>query len=83
MAKSAGHCHTVGTGAMGHLTPHWPGGAVAGFMPAANAGGLEWFTMPARPDQWLALACQLAGSTLSPAEWNTYIGRDHPYRNVC
>jgi DNA-binding SARP family transcriptional activator/WD40 repeat protein len=58
-------------------------GTVAGYMPADTDGAEQWFTMPARADQWLSSACNLAGTTLSPAEWKRYIGGGRPYQNVC
>jgi hypothetical protein len=58
-------------------------GSVAGYMPAETNDAEQWFTMPARADQWLSSVCQLAGTTLSQAEWDRYLGTDRPYRNVC
>jgi len=48
-----------------------------------SAGTEQSFTMSARADQWLNLARELAGPTLSQVEWNTYVGADRPFQNLC
>jgi hypothetical protein len=58
-------------------------GSIAGYMPADVAGEFQWFTMPARADQWLKLACQLAGPTLTAPEWERYVGGGRPFLDVC
>jgi DNA-binding SARP family transcriptional activator/WD40 repeat protein len=58
-------------------------GSVAGYTPALADGTQQWFTMPARAEQWLTSACHLAGTTLSRTEWDRYIGAARSYRNVC
>jgi WD40 repeat protein len=58
-------------------------GSVTGYAPAITDGAEQWFTMPARADQWLSSACQLADTTLSQAEWDRYVGAGRAYRKVC
>jgi hypothetical protein len=58
-------------------------GSVTGYLPADADGALQWFSMPARADQWLTMACQMAGPTLSTVEWDRYVGPDRPFQNVC
>ena len=48
--------------------------------PTGDAGRL--FSSPGRPDEWLHLACELAGQTMTPARWAQYVA-DQPYREVC
>jgi WD40 repeat protein len=40
------------------------------------------FTLPGRPEEWSALACHIADSDLTKADWARYVG-DRPYRKVC
>jgi WD40 repeat protein len=58
-------------------------GSVTGYAPAITGDTEQWFTMPARADQWLSSACQLAGTTLSRVEWDRYVGAPRSYRKVC
>jgi hypothetical protein len=58
-------------------------GSVTGYAPGDADFTEQWLVMPAEPDRWLAAACQLAGTTLSRDEWDTYIGAGQPYRAVC
>jgi WD40 repeat protein len=58
-------------------------GSVTGYTPGVAEGTEQWFTMPAQADQWLASACQLAGTTLTRDEWDRYVGAGRAYRKVC
>lgn len=40
------------------------------------------FSMPGRPAEWIALACAIAGSDLTRAEWARFVG-NRPYQRVC
>jgi WD40 repeat protein len=62
-----------------------PTGEVTGLAPQVaqpTADGERLFTFPARPTEWLALTCGLAGQDLTRAQWAQYAG-DQPYRHVC
>jgi hypothetical protein len=58
-------------------------GNLAGYAPTAADGTEQWFTMPARPDEWIAIACRFAGGGLTGAEWTRYVGAGHSYRRLC
>jgi DNA-binding SARP family transcriptional activator/WD40 repeat protein len=58
-------------------------GSVTGYTPGADDDTEIWFTMPARPEEWLSSACALAGTPLTPAEWDRYVGGGRAYQKVC
>ena len=60
-----------------------PDGDLAGYAPSDVPGHEQWFTMPARPQEWAAAARRLADSPLTRAEWDRYIGNQRRYRNLC
>jgi WD40 repeat protein len=45
-------------------------------------GKQRFFTMPGSPDAWARMACRIAGTPLTKAEWRQYAG-DLPYRAAC
>ncbi len=57
-----------------------PDGDVVGF---STRDDIErWFTFHAQPAELSTLACQLAGSDITNAQWQRYVG-DRPYEHVC
>jgi WD40 repeat protein len=58
-------------------------GSVTGYTPGAADDTELWFTMPATPEQWLSSACALAGTPLTPDEWDRYVGGGRAYQTVC
>ena len=61
-----------------------PDGDVVGFASDADRpdAGVRWFSLRAQPSSLLSIACQLAGSDITEAQWQRYVG-DRPYRHVC
>jgi hypothetical protein len=62
-----------------------PSGDVTGLAPQVRHPGVDAgqrFSFPARPSEWLALTCALAGQDLNRAQWAQYAGQQ-PYRHVC
>ena len=61
-----------------------PDGDVVGLAGDANRpdAGVRWFTLHAQPAALVAIACRLAGSDITPAQWQRYVG-DRPYRHIC
>lgn len=59
-------------------------GSVVGVMPSSHTDRQSdtFFTMPGSPAAWLRTACQAAETSLSPADWERYVG-DRPYRSSC
>jgi hypothetical protein len=47
-----------------------------------GSGQLRWFDFPAQPNHLISVACGLAGSDITPAQWQRYVG-DRPYQHVC
>jgi len=41
---------------------------------------LEWSL---DPEVMADAACVMAGRNLTPVEWSTYLGDDHPYTLIC
>jgi hypothetical protein len=42
----------------------------------------RWFTFAAEPSSLVRTACDLAGTDITRAQWQRYVG-DRPYRSVC
>jgi WD40 repeat protein len=57
------------------------GEQVAGYAPV-DSGSQQYFSFPGDAAQWVTVACGIAGSELTSAEWARYVG-DHPYTKVC
>ena len=47
-----------------------------------NDNVVRWFTFDGQPAELATIACQLAGSDITSAQWQRYVG-DRPYRHVC
>lgn len=43
----------------------------------------QWTKIPLDPERWLELACELAGRSLTEAEWRDFVPGDRPYRDAC
>jgi WD40 repeat protein len=70
------------------------GGVYAWYAPDGDVVGLaqderrsdtsqqRWFDFKASPAELARTACALAGSDITPAQWQNYVG-DRPYQHVC
>jgi WD40 repeat protein len=76
----------IGSGATGGVFAWFaPTGDVVGLAPdvrAPDSGMQRWFDFRAEPAALAKVACQLAGSDLTRAQWQRYVG-DVPYQHVC
>lgn len=77
----------VGNGANNGGTYAWysPGGDIVGYAQderRSNTSLQRWFNFQATPRELAITACALAGSDMTPAQWQRYVG-DRPYRHVC
>jgi len=74
---------TLGTG--GIFAWYTRSGQVAGYAPdlaKPNSDLRQWFTLRVDGPSLAREACQLAGETITRAQWTRYVG-DRPYQSVC